>query len=249
MTTMRYHIGLCAIAACVVLTSGFTVAQDGVVRISDRNSQAVAAQPSTGIQTTSFQGGSCTVGDGCCVTEPTCVSPVECAEGCCTVGCGNPKCKNDCCMCQNCCCNGRMQCGVMEGTCCGVNCLFAGSQCSGTGCKTCDFWRGQSLSFRAKNARLADCLFGWMCPSGCCGKGCPPVGGYKMTYADQPQYYDARDNQMYAAQGYGMPMTVPLAPTVNYSYNYSSGMPSSRITPISDYNPQTSPQPLFHKSW
>lgn len=147
---------------------------------------------------------------------------------------------------MNCCCHGRMQCGDV---CCGMNCLFAGKACSGTGCGTCDLWRGQSLSFRAKNARLADHLFGWMVPSGCCGKGCPPCGKYQITYADQPQYYDERDTRIYAAQGYGMPVTVPLAPTVDYQYNYSSGMPSSRLTRISDYTPQTSPQPLFHKTW
>jgi hypothetical protein len=39
------------------------------------------------------------------------------------------------------------------------------------------------------NARLADKLFGWMIPSGCGGQGCPPIGKYHMTYADQPRLY------------------------------------------------------------
>jgi hypothetical protein len=105
------------------------------------------------------------------------------------------------------------------------------------------------MSFRNKNARLANHLFGWMIPSGCCGQGCPPAGKYQVTYADQPDYIDSRDTQMYGAQGYGMPMTVPLAPNVNQAYNYSSGIPASRITQIGNYNPQTSPQPLYHQTW
>jgi hypothetical protein len=36
----------------------------------------------------------------------------------------------------------------------------------------------------------------------------------------------------YAAQGFGGPVTVPLAPNVRNQYNYSWGLPSSRLTPI-----------------
>lgn len=88
-----------------------------------------------------------------------------------------------------------------------------------------------------------------MIPSGYCGQGLPPVGKYHMTYADQPSYIDPRDTQLYAAQGYGMPMSVPLAPNVNHAYNYSSGLPASRITHIGSYNPRTSPQRLNCQSW
>ena len=105
------------------------------------------------------------------------------------------------------------------------------------------------MSFQARNSRLADKLFGWLIPSGGNGQGAPPIGKYQVTYADQPDYADPRDGQIYAAQGYGMPMTVPLPPNVHQQYNYSWGIPASRITPISTYNPQTSPQPLYHQSW
>lgn len=165
------------------------------------------------------------------------------------MGCGNPGCRSECCQCLNCCCHGNMQCGYVDGYRQRMNCLFAGSACSGTGNPCHDFYRGQALSFAAKNARLADHLFGWMVPSGCCGKGCPPVGCYEMTYADQPEYIDSRDTQLYAAQGYNMPVTVPLAPNVRHAYNYSSGMPASRITKISNYNPQTSARRMPHQSW
>ena len=127
--------------------------------------------------------------------------------------------------------------------------LFAHSVDSGTGSACRDHCRGQAMSFRNKNARLADKLFGWMIPSGCCGQGCPPFGAYHMTYADQPDYINPNDTQVYATHQYGMPISVPLAPNVNHAYNYNSGIPSSRITTIGNYNPQTAPQRLPHQTW
>jgi len=56
---------------------------------------------------------------------------------------------------------------------------------------------------------------------------------YCMTYAVNPWYCDHRDGSVYAAYGYGAPMTVPLAPTVTNQYNYGWGVPSGRLTPIS----------------
>ncbi|MBL8819320.1 MAG: hypothetical protein JNL58_25030 [Planctomyces sp.] len=206
----------------------------------------------------------------CCPPTQMCCDP--CMAGCdpCMTGC-DPCSYNGACygMAGACCNNGHGHGGncfsgnchngnCHNGNCHGnycdgyndrMNCLFAGSQCSGSGCPGHDWWRGQSLSFREKNSRLANHLFGWMVPSGCCGQGCPPVGKYHITYADQPNYFDQRDGQLYGAQGYGMPMTVPLAPHVRQQYNYGWGVPSSRLTHISNYNPQTSPQPLYHQTW
>lgn len=113
----------------------------------------------------------------------------------------------------------------------------------------CRWWRGQQANYHARNQRLANHLFGWMIPSGCCGQGCPPVGCYGITYADDPGYADSRDAQQYGVQGYGTPMTVPLAPNVRYSYNYSWGTPSSRLTPVGSYDPQTSPQQLYRPTF
>lgn len=97
--------------------------------------------------------------------------------------------------------------------------------------------------------KVFNCLFGWACPSGACGQGLPLVGKYHMVYADQPGYVNPADTQLYSAPGYGMPMTVPLAPTVNYQYNYSAGLPASRVTTIGTWNPVTSPQALPYQSW
>ncbi|NOX56318.1 MAG: hypothetical protein GXP27_18115 [Planctomycetes bacterium] len=94
--------------------------------------------------------------------------------------------------------------------------------------------------YRQQSQRLQQQLAGklaYFTPSGCGGAGCPPFGNYHVVYAVQPDYFDPRDGQVFAAPGTGVPMAVPLAPNVHYSYNYSHGIPSSRITPISDVIP------------
>jgi len=60
----------------------------------------------------------------------------------------------------------------------------------------------------------------------------PLAGKYHIVYPADPSYFDARDGQIYAAQGYGGPVSVPLAPVVNHTFNYSWGIPSSRLTPV-----------------
>ncbi|WP_417849664.1 hypothetical protein [Thalassoglobus sp.] len=76
------------------------------------------------------------------------------------------------------------------------------------------------------------CKFGYFCPTGPDGKGAPPWGKYSMVYPVNPDYFDSRDGQVYAAPGYGGPVSVPLAPNVNHTYNYGWGIPSSRLTPV-----------------
>lgn len=46
---------------------------------------------------------------------------------------------------------------------------------------------------------------------------------------------DPRDTRLYSAQGYGMPIAVPLAPVVKHQYNYGWGLPSSRLTRVGYY--------------
>ncbi|MBW3540202.1 MAG: hypothetical protein KY476_08025, partial [Planctomycetes bacterium] len=77
------------------------------------------------------------------------------------------------------------------------------------------------------------CHFGYFAPTGSCGAGTPMAGHYNLAYPVNPQYLDPRDGGIYAAQGYGAPMAVPLAPNVGHTYNYGWGVPSSRLTPIS----------------
>lgn len=80
--------------------------------------------------------------------------------------------------------------------------------------------------------------FGFLCPSGNGGAGSPFCGSYSRVYPQDVGYFDGRDGQLYAAQGYGVPIAVPLAPTVGHTYNYSWGIPSSRLTPISHLAPR-----------
>ena len=77
--------------------------------------------------------------------------------------------------------------------------------------------------------------FGYFCPSGAGGAGAPFFGKYARVYPQDVNYFDGRDGQLYAAQGYGAPMAVPLAPVVGHTYNYGWGIPSSRLTPISHH--------------
>jgi len=173
----------------------------------------------------------------CCNSAPGCAPSDRCEQDCNVSGCN---------MCDGNGCYGT-------GYCDRVTCLFAGAvpqnSCNSE-CWAKRWWRGQYVNYHGRNQRLANHLFGWMVPSGCCGQGCPPCGKYQVTYADNPGYADHRDNgQAYGAQGYGMPLSVPLAPTVRQAYNYSWGTPSSRITPMGNYTPQTSVRPLYHQTW
>ena len=75
--------------------------------------------------------------------------------------------------------------------------------------------------------------FGYFIPSGCCEGGCSPVGKWQMVYALNPYHIDQRDGRVFAAATTGVPMVIPVAPTVRHTYNYSTGMPASRITDMS----------------
>lgn len=87
-----------------------------------------------------------------------------------------------------------------------------------------------------KSHACGESLFGWLSDHEACfgsGPGQPLMGHYRIVYPVNPWYFDGRDAQVYAAQGYGGPVSVPLAPIVRQQYNYGWGIPSSRITPIS----------------
>jgi len=65
-------------------------------------------------------------------------------------------------------------------------------------------------------------------------RGVAPFGCYTIAYPLNPDYCDGRDGRLYAAQGYGINVSVPLAPNVGAAYNYGWGVPSSRLTQISN---------------
>lgn len=77
------------------------------------------------------------------------------------------------------------------------------------------------------------CKFGYFIPTGGTGQGVPLAGHYGRVYPVNPYYHDNRDSQVWAAQGYGIPISVPLAPVVGHTYEYGWGVPSSRLVPVS----------------
>lgn len=77
------------------------------------------------------------------------------------------------------------------------------------------------------------CKFGYFIPTGGSGHGIPWTGHYARVYPVNPYYHDNRDSQVWAAQGYGVPISVPLAPVVGHTYEYGWGVPSSRLVPVS----------------
>ena len=97
--------------------------------------------------------------------------------------------------------------------------------------------RGTGPRILARNHQQSEALANWMYDS--LGLYTPaavhtaPVGTYRMVYPVNPSYSNPRDARVYGAQGAGVPIVVPLAPTVRSGYNYSGGLPASRLTPIS----------------
>jgi len=82
------------------------------------------------------------------------------------------------------------------------------------------------------------CKFGYFIPTGNGGAGAPYFGHYARVYPQDVNHFDQRDGQLYGAQGYGAPIAVPLAPVVGHTYNYGWGVPSSRLTPVSNVAPR-----------
>lgn len=60
------------------------------------------------------------------------------------------------------------------------------------------------------------------------------AGNWPSIYPAIGYYYDVRDTQTYAAQGYNVPVTVPLPP-ITRAYNYSWDIPSARLSPVGGY--------------
>ena len=100
-----------------------------------------------------------------------------------------------------------------------------------------DVWSAHSQHFVARNRLQSELLANWLYDR--LGLYTPasvhtaPIGTYQMIYPVNPSYNDPRDAKIYGAQGAGIPIVVPLAPNVRSSYNYGSGLPGSRLTPIS----------------
>ena len=97
--------------------------------------------------------------------------------------------------------------------------------------------------FLARNRQQSQVIGDWLFDelglydpsSGAGGRGVPPFGMYQRVYPVNPLYRHPQDTRLYGTQGAGIPIAIPLAPTVGAAYNYSTGIPSSRLTHISAY--------------
>jgi hypothetical protein len=102
--------------------------------------------------------------------------------------------------------------------------------CRSTGCHPSMYYHDASGGAMMDYLK---CKFGYFIPTGGGGQGVPWVGHYGRVYPVNPQYTNPKDGQIWAAEGYGIPMAVPLAPVVGHTYEFGWGVPSSRLVPVS----------------
>lgn len=230
---MRIRQTLLALACGLGLVPGALADEAGVVRITDQGGPTVRAQSAGTVAPVSHEwdggypidegyvdggyvdGG---YGDGF-IGGPEVMGGPGCQPWCMGAGYG-PGCYDSCCCCEVCpSCPGITGNPVLDaptkGLCELFLCIF--SKCKP--CKKCPKCRG------GYGAYGYDAY----------GRACRPSG--TKVYAVDPNHFDARDGRVYSAAGYGIPMAVPLAPTVSHTYNYGWGIPSSRVTPVSRPNP------------
>ena len=106
-----------------------------------------------------------------------------------------------------------------------------------------DWGHKHSQHFLARNRYQSQVIGDWFYDelglydpsSGAGGRGVPPFGMYQRVYPVNPLYTHPQDTRLYGTQAAGIPIAIPLAPTVGSAYNYSTGIPSSRLTNISAY--------------
>lgn len=116
--------------------------------------------------------------------------------------------------------------------------LMGERECYGGGVVD-SWWANEVMKYKCRR-RYRNAVLGahvhnklnYFIPSGGDGGGVPLYGSYSRVYAIQPDYHDPRDSQVFAAPHTGVPTIVPVAPNVRHQYNYSWGIPSSRITPL-----------------
>ena len=130
---------------------------------------------------------------------------------------------------------GDLHCDVHNWKCRTKQRLF-GDTCHGCG----DSWLANEWAMYKCRSRYRNAILGahirnkmnYFIPSGGDGSGIPLAGTYARVYATEPNYHDPRDSQVFASPHTGVPTVIPIAPNVRHQYNYSWGIPSSRITPI-----------------
>lgn len=168
-----------------------------------------------------------------------CTVKGSCTTGCTSAGCRNGHCNNGHCWnghCLNGHFNNGRHCwlgpnggwGWWNGRGHGHYCPLHKKWCYDDECDECEDDRCHCPLCCWKHLLYGDCPGG-----GGWHREIPPFCHYNMAYPVNPYHFDQRDGRIYAAQGYGHPVGVPLAPNVEHAYNYGWGVPSSRLTPVS----------------
>ena len=229
ITTCLFAVGIFTVTDCFAQSSA-----EGVVRITDSLSSA----PSSHVQIIRVK--ACGTSENECCTTP---GSGQCADGSCSTGCESGcRCSSGPCgpgACLNCPCgcqSGGCENGITIGDCQRAlnGCLDVANDCWLDRCANSRlgrWWHSQSMMYKRRNERTSRALICGLCPTGCCETAL--AGKYRIVYPADPHYADQRDGGVYSAQGYGVPVTVPLAPNVRHTYNYGWGVPSSRLTPVS----------------
>ncbi len=102
---------------------------------------------------------------------------------------------------------------------------------------------GDSLEECPPDARPARCKWWcWDCRPHICATwyahhnyACGRFDAWKWRHnyhPVRPGYADPRNAQVYSAEGYGVPVSAPLAPVTGDMWNYGYGVPAARITPL-----------------
>ena len=226
---------LCAAAAIALVASPAAAEEEAMVRLQPR------ADVATTTTTEAEEAGVVRLGD---LSTRTPVQQVRAQSPCDGPSCEAPACAAPSCGVPGSCvdsCDGDGRCGFLaggrcrNGNCPNGCCPHCGHPHSKLGdwlCAQSQLCHNRAANAKATMCSYLKCKFGYFCPSANCGAGVGLSTKYGMVYALDPSYADPRDADRYAAQGYNMHVNVPLAPNVRHSYNYSWGIPSSRLTPV-----------------
>lgn len=112
-------------------------------------------------------------------------------------------------------------------------------------CDDCEGSRWQRFTNWCHGGNCHGCR---RCRGGYGGGAAYGSGAFNHYHALNGGYCDQRDTRLYSAQGYNVPVAVPLAPVVKHTYNYGWGVPSSRLTRVGAQYNQWYPTTTFSQN-
>ena len=239
-----FRFALCLAVAALAASAGTATADDaadevGVVRLADL---AADSQPETAASIVQVRGQSpcdtpsCNAPCGPSCDAPSCATPG--CDGC--SSCGSSRYTSNRCTLQS---HGKCRGNCSNGCC--PHCGHPHSKIGNYLCAQSQQMKDRLACEKAQLCSYLKCKFGYFIPAANCGTGVGLCTKYGMVYSLDPSYADPRDEARYAAPWYNMHVNVPLAPNVRHAYNYSWGVPSSRLTPVRHGSVVAPPQPAY----